>query len=50
MKRERLTGVVDQFCKRKGDTFGSTYQSDIVKCFGSVDVWIAEIRISEVAQ
>jgi hypothetical protein len=48
-KGERLTGVVEQFYKRRDDTFGSTYQADIVKCFGTVDVWIAEIRISGAA-
>ena len=45
-KRERLIGVVGEFYRRKGDTFGSTYQADIAKCFGTVDVWIAEIKIS----
>lgn len=45
-KHERLAGRIDQFYKRKGNTFGSTYQADILQCYGSIDVWIAEIRIT----
>ena len=44
-KAERLAGTIREFYKRRGDTFGSTYQAAIVECFGSTDVDIAEIRI-----
>ena len=44
-KKNRLTGVVREFHRRKSNTFGSTYQSDIRACYGEGVHDIAEIRI-----
>lgn len=44
-KYERMSGTIRAFYKRRGDTFGSTYQAAIVETFGTVDIDIAEIRI-----
>ncbi len=48
-KRERLTGRIWKFKKQHGSTFGSTYQAAIQKCFGTLDIWIACISITEIA-
>lgn len=44
-KQARMAGVIREFYKRRGDTFGSTYQAAIKECYGTVNVWIAELRI-----
>lgn len=44
-KESRIAGVIEAFYRRRGDTFGSTYQKAIVDTFGTVDLWIAELRI-----
>jgi len=44
-KRNRITGVICQFLKRDARTFGSTYQNEILRCYGTLDKPIAELRI-----
>lgn len=44
-KQHRVRGVIREFYKRRGDTFGSTYQAAIAECFGTVNVTVAELRI-----
>jgi hypothetical protein len=44
-KAKRLTGKIALFLKRDARTFGSTYQEDVLKVYGSLDLPIAEIRI-----
>ncbi len=44
-KGARLNGRIREFYKRRGDTFGSTYQAAIRETFGTVEVDIAELRI-----
>lgn len=45
-KQNRLTATIYKFKRQHGSTFGSTYQAAILKCFGSLDVWIACISLS----
>jgi hypothetical protein len=45
-KQQRVTGVIREFYKRRGNTFGSTYQQAIRDCYGTLDLFIAEIRIT----
>jgi len=43
--KERLSGTIWKFKRQHGTTFGSTYQAAILKCFGTLDIWIACIGI-----
>lgn len=47
-KRERLMGRIWKFKRQHGSTFGSTYQAAIQKCYGTLDVWIACIGITDI--
>lgn len=43
--KERMSGKIWKFKRQHGTTFGSTYQAAILKCFGTLDIWIACIGI-----
>ena len=44
-KHHRVSGTIREFYKRRANTFGSTYQQAIRDCYGTIDLFIAEIRI-----
>jgi len=44
-KQHRTCGVIMDFTKQHGTTFGSTHKESIVKCYGTLEVWIARIGI-----
>ncbi len=46
-KGRRMSGRIWKFKRQHGTTFGSTYQAAIQKCFGTLDVWIACISITD---
>lgn len=45
-KHDRMHGVIREFYRRHGSTFGSTYRAAIRETYGTEDVEIAEIRIA----
>jgi hypothetical protein len=45
-KAHRMTAVIYEFFKRDARTFGSTYQENILRIFGTLDKPIAEIRLT----
>ena len=45
-KQDRLNATIWMFYRRKADTFGSTYQAAILETFGTLDIEIAEIRMT----
>ncbi|MEZ0261073.1 MAG: hypothetical protein ACAH80_08685 [Alphaproteobacteria bacterium] len=44
-KQHRLPGTITEFKKQHGTTFGSTYRADIEEVYGTLNVWIASLRI-----
>lgn len=47
-KNQRLTGKIWRFKKQHGSTFGSTYRQAIIEVFGTLDIDIACISISDI--
>src|SRR5690554_5605178 len=47
-KHERLKGVIWKFKRQHGATFGSTYKASILKVYGTLDVDIAVISITNI--
>lgn len=45
-KKNRMTATIWKFKRQHGATFGSTYQAAILKCFGTLDVWISCISLA----
>ena len=41
----RLRGVITGYKRQHGSTFGSTYRAAILDVYGTLDIWIACIRI-----
>jgi len=46
-KGNRLTGRIWKFKRQHGTTFGSTYKAAIATCYGTLDVWIACISVTD---
>lgn len=46
-KQNRMKGRIWRFTKQHGSLFGSTYKADIKAVYGTLDVDIARISISE---
>jgi hypothetical protein len=46
-KRSRMTGRIWKFKRQHGSTFGSTYKSAILNCYGTLDVWMAVISVTD---
>lgn len=46
-KQSRMKGRIWRFKKQRGNLFGSTYKRDIEKVFGTLDIEIACISITE---
>lgn len=48
-KQRRCTGIITEFKKQHGTTFGSTYKAAITEVYGTLDVWIAcfQIKLDE---
>lgn len=44
-KSNRSSAVITGFKKQHGTTFGSSYKEDIMDVYGTLDIWIACIRI-----
>ena len=46
-KHNRMTGRILKFKRRHGSTFGSTYKAAILDCYGTLDVWMAVISVTD---
>ncbi|TJY57132.1 hypothetical protein E4T66_17120 [Sinimarinibacterium sp. CAU 1509] len=46
-KQNRMTGRIWRFKRQHGATFGSTYRASILERYGTLDVWIACISITD---
>ena len=46
-KHDRMRGKISGFKKQHGSTFGSTYRDAIKATYGTLDVWIACIGITD---
>ena len=46
-KKNRMAGTVWKFKRQHGSTFGSTYRSAIIAVYGTLDIWIACISITD---
>jgi hypothetical protein len=46
-KQNRMKGRIRKFKKQHGSLFGSTYKADIMKVYGTLDVEIACISITD---
>jgi len=46
-KRNRMTGRIWKFKRQHGSTFGSTYKAAILDCYGTLDVWMAVIAVTD---
>jgi len=46
-KANRLAGRIWRFKRQHGSTFGSTYRSAIQERYGTLDVWIACIGVTD---
>ena len=48
-KKHRLNGKIWRFKRQHGTTFGSTYKESILACYGTLDVWIACISVTDLS-
>lgn len=46
-KHRRMTATIAEFHRRQARTFGSTYRAAIEQTFGTLNIEIAEIRLTD---
>ncbi len=49
-KKHRMTGVIWQFKKQRATTFGSTYRAAVLDVYGTLEVDIAVMLITELSE